>query len=51
MSIEVDVVPWPKHKLVILSLMFHDGIDASAGHPRVQDIEFEGSRPMMEIYD
>ena len=49
MSIELDVVPWSEHKLVILSLMFHDGLDASVGHARVEDIEFEESHPMMDM--
>ena len=49
MSIELGVVPWPEHKLVILSLMFHDGLDASAGHARVEDIEFEESHPMVDM--
>ena len=51
MSIEIGVVPWLKHKLAILSLMFHDGIDASVGHERVEDTEFEESHPMMDMQD
>ena len=47
MSIELGVVPWLEHKLVILSLMFHDGLDSSASHARVEDIEFEESHPIM----
>ena len=48
MSIELSVVPWSEHKLVILSSMFHDSLDASVGHARVKDIEFEESHPMMD---
>ena len=50
MSIELGVVPWSEHKLVILSLMFHDGIDFSVG-ARVEYIEFEESHPMMGMQD
>ena len=46
MSIELCVVPWSEHKLVILYLMFHDGIDSSVGHVRVEYIDFEDSHPM-----
>ena len=46
MSIELGVVPWSEHKLVILYLMFHDGIDSSVGHVRVEYIDFEDSHPM-----
>ena len=49
MSIELGVVPWSEHKLVILSLMFHDGLDASGGHARVEDIDIEESHPMIEM--
>ena len=49
MSIELSVVPWSEHKLVILYLMFHDGLDASVGHVRVEDIYFEDSHPMMDM--
>ena len=49
MSIELSVVPWSEHKLVILSLMFHDGLDVNVGHARVEDIEFEESHPMMDM--
>ena len=48
MSIDIVVVPWLEHKLVILSLMFHDGIDASVG-ARVEDIEFEESHPTIDM--
>ena len=47
MSIELGVVPWSKHKLVILSSMFHDCLDASVGHARFEDTEFEESHPMI----
>ena len=43
------MVPWPKHKLVILSLMFHNGLDASEGHLRVEEKEFEESHPLMDM--
>ena len=51
MSIELGVVRWLEHKLVILSLMFHDGLDASVGPARVEDIAFEESHPMMDMHD
>ena len=37
MSIDHSVVPWLALKLVILSLMFHDGLHANAS-ARVEDI-------------
>ena len=49
MSIKLGVVPWSEQKLVILSLMFHDGLDASVSHARVEDIEFEESHPVMDM--
>ena len=37
-SIEISGrMPWSEHKLVIVSLMFHDDLDASVG-ARVEDI-------------
>ena len=51
MSIELGVVPWSEQKLVILSVMFHDGLDASDGHARVEYIEFQDSHPMMDMQD
>ena len=51
MSIELGVVPWSEHKLVIFSLMFHDELDASACHEIVEEIEFEESHPMMDMQD
>ena len=49
MSIELSVVPWSKHKLDILSFTLHDGLDVSAGHARVEYIEFEESHLMMDM--
>ena len=49
MNIELSVVPWSEQKLVILYLMFHDGLDASVGHARVEEVEFEESHPMMDM--
>ena len=48
MSIELGVVPWSKNKLVILSLMFQDGLDASS-NARVEDIESQELHPMMDM--
>ena len=48
MSIELGVVPWSKNKLVILSLMFDYGIDASVG-ARVEDIESKEPHPRMDM--
>ena len=46
MNFALVVVPWSEHKLVILFLIFHDGLDASVGL-RVEDMEFEESHLMM----
>ena len=48
MSIDHSVVPWLAHKLVILSLMFHDGLDANTS-ARVEDIEFEELHHVMDM--
>ena len=48
MSIDLGVVPWSEQKLVILSLMFHDGLDANTS-ARVEDIEFEELHHVMDM--